>query len=61
MVLVLGGGYNEYKDVWSTPIDRIELPVEREPGNPREIMVRCIAVIKQSLPLGPIQSFTKQI
>ena len=29
MVLVLDGGYNEYEDVWSTPIDRIELPVER--------------------------------
>ena len=24
-------GYHKYKDVWSAPIDRAELPCEREP------------------------------
>ena len=28
--------YHEYKDVWSTFIDRTELPRERESGNPRD-------------------------
>ena len=31
-------GYHEYKDIWSTPIDEIELPCERKPGNPRDTL-----------------------
>ena len=30
------GGYHEYKDVWSAPIDVTELSYEREPGNARD-------------------------
>ena len=39
-------GYHEYKDVWSAPIDGIELPCEREPGNPRD--TSAVAVIERS-------------
>jgi len=29
-------GYHEYKDIWDAAIDGLELPCEREPGNPRD-------------------------
>ena len=32
-------GYHEYKDIWSAPIDGIELPCEKEPGNPKDTLV----------------------
>ena len=36
--------YHEYKDIWSAPIDEIELPCEREQGNPRD--TSAVAVIE---------------
>lgn len=39
----LVGGYHKYKDVCSAPIDRVEIPCEREPGNPRDKFQRVIA------------------
>ena len=44
-------GYHEYKDIWSAPIDGIELSCEREPGNPRD--TSAVAVIEQS-PSGEV-------
>ena len=40
-----------YKDIWSAPIDGIELSCEREPGNPRD--TSAVAVIEHS-PSGEV-------
>ena len=39
-------GYHEYKDIWDAAIDGLELPCEREPGNPRD--TSAVAVVKRS-------------
>ena len=39
-------GYHEYKDIWDTDIDGLELPCKREPGNPQD--PSAVAVVKQS-------------
>ena len=39
-------GYHEYKDIWDAVVDGIELPCEREPGNPQN--PSAIAVAKRS-------------
>ena len=39
-------GYHEYKDIWSAPIDGVELPCKREPGNPRD--TSAVAVIERN-------------
>ena len=36
-------GYHEYKDIWSAPIDGIELPCEREPGNQRDTSAAVVS------------------
>ena len=41
------GGYHEYKDIWSAPIDCTELSCKREPCNPKD--TSAVAVIEQSL------------
>ena len=43
-VLNVVRGYQEYKDVWSAPIDETELSCEREPGNPRDMS--AVAVVE---------------
>ena len=37
-------GYHEYKDIWDAAIDGLELPCEREPGNPHD--TSAVAVVK---------------
>lgn len=39
-------GYHEYKDIWDAAIDGLELPCEREPGNPHD--PSAVAVVKRS-------------
>lgn len=37
--------YHVYQDIWDAAIDGLELPCEREPGNPHD--PSAIAVVKQ--------------
>ena len=39
-------GYHEYKDIWDADMDGIELPCEREQGNPHD--PSAVAVTKRS-------------
>ena len=39
-------GYHKYKDIRDAAIDRLELPCEREPGNPHD--TSAVAVVKRS-------------
>ena len=39
-------GYHEYKEIWDAAVDGVDLPCEREPGNPHDIF--AVAVRKPS-------------
>ena len=38
--------YHEYKEIWDAAVDRVNLPCEREPGNPHDTF--AVAVRKPS-------------